>query len=165
MCKVCNKCKIIKDIDQYSKNKWGPIAVCKSCKAAYTREYNKNNPDKKKQMDKDYYIKNSEYIKERVKEYSKQHMDKLRPKKLIRTIFRRLAKLHRTPIWLTPSDLLKIKAIYDCSNRLSKCLGIPHHVDHIIPLQGKTVSGLHVPNNLQVIPASINLSKGNSYGR
>lgn len=48
----------------------------------------------------------------------------------------------------------EIKRIY-----LFRPLG--HHVDHLIPLQGKNVCGLHIPANLRYIPAKENLSKGN----
>lgn len=47
------------------------------------------------------------------------------------------------------------------SRSISKKTGTQHHVDHIIPLQGKLVSGLHVPWNLRIIPAHENLSKSN----
>lgn len=66
---------------------------------------------------------------------------------------RKAAKLQRTPKW---ADLNKIKEIY------SNC-PLGHHVDHIIPLQGDTVSGLHVENNLQYLLPKDNLSKGNKF--
>ncbi len=64
---------------------------------------------------------------------------------------RHAAKMHRTPPW---ADLDAIRAFYE---------GCPagHHIDHKIPLQGELISGLHVLENLQYLPAVENLSKGN----
>jgi len=77
---------------------------------------------------------------------------------------RRAAKLKRTPPWLTPEHLEQIKAFYALAKSLEKSTGVVHHVDHIVPLQGDNVSGLHVPWNLQVITASENCSKNNKFG-
>lgn len=78
-------------------------------------------------------------------------------------INRRIAKMHRTPRWLIYEDLALIEAKYSIAKWLSEVVGVAYHVDHIIPLQGRLVSGLHVPLNLQVIHATKNLSKGNKY--
>ncbi len=67
-------------------------------------------------------------------------------------------KLRATPIW---ADFSKIKRIYEKAVRLTIKTGIPHQVDHIIPLLGKTVCGLHVQNNLRVITAQENRTKHN----
>lgn len=73
---------------------------------------------------------------------------------------RRALKLARIPKW---ASLDAIQAIYDEAARLTKQTGISHHVDHIIPLQGRLVSGLHVETNLQILPASENLRKYNKH--
>ena len=66
---------------------------------------------------------------------------------------REAAKLKRTPAW---ADFDKIKEIYkNCPKG--------HHVDHVIPLQGEKVSGLHVETNLQYLTAEENLKKGNKF--
>ena len=74
---------------------------------------------------------------------------------------RRAAMARRTPGWLTENDEQTIRAFYLRAKTLSDATGILHHVDHIVPLRGRTVSGLHVPWNLQVIPAVDNLRKNN----
>lgn len=70
-------------------------------------------------------------------------------------------KLQRTPAWLTDIDFERIQNEYKVAALLTKTTGTPYHVDHIIPLRGKLVSGLHVPSNLRAIPAKENISKGN----
>ena len=74
---------------------------------------------------------------------------------------RKTAQLQRTPSWDPHSHLIIAK--YQLAAMLSKASGIEHHVDHIIPLQGKKVSGLHVFSNLRVIPGSDNVKKSNKF--
>lgn len=79
------------------------------------------------------------------------------------TANRRAAKLQRTPVWLNKGHQLEIDSIYELCSAYRQ-IGFDYHVDHIVPLQGKSVSGLHVPWNLQIIHAKENLSKGNNHG-
>jgi hypothetical protein len=94
---------------------------------------------------------------ERLKNWDTPH------KHLARTRKRQAAKLQRLPKWLTEHDLAVIQAKYSIAAMLTRENGIPYHVDHIIPLQGKKVSGLHTPLNLQVIPGSENVKKSNKH--
>lgn len=72
---------------------------------------------------------------------------------------RNAAKLQRTPSW---ANLNKIEEFYIKAREMSKG-SIKYEVDHIIPLQGKTISGFHIETNLQIISKSDNCSKGNKY--
>jgi hypothetical protein len=76
---------------------------------------------------------------------------------------RRASIKKRTPNWLTDDDLWMIEEAYDLAQKRTKLLGFAWHVDHIIPLHGKNVCGLHVPSNLQVIPAISNQRKSSSF--
>lgn len=74
---------------------------------------------------------------------------------------RQLAKLQRTPAWLTEDDHWMIEQAYELAALRTQIFGFLWHVDHVLPLRGKSVSGLHVPTNLQVIPGVDNSRKGN----
>ena len=74
---------------------------------------------------------------------------------------RRATKLKATPIWLTTEQKNQINNIYKNCLNITKQTGIKHNVDHIIPLKGKKVCGLHVPWNLQILTATENNSKNN----
>lgn len=70
----------------------------------------------------------------------------------------RLSRVQRaTPKW---ADHAAIAEIYRERDRITAETGIPHHVDHIYPIAGETVCGLHVHWNMRVIPASENIKKG-----
>lgn len=84
------------------------------------------------------------------------------PEKVIANALRRTkAKRLRIPKWLTKEHWDQIASLYALSRRLTEETGVKHHVDHIYPLRGRTCSGLHVPWNLRVVPAEINLRKAN----
>lgn len=76
---------------------------------------------------------------------------------------RRATRAQRTPKWLTPDDHEAIRMIYVKKQQLQQKSGIKYSVDHIIPLRGKYVSGLHVPENLQIMKLKENIRKGNKY--
>lgn len=72
---------------------------------------------------------------------------------------RRATILQRTPKWLTEDDFWLIEQAYDIAKLRTEMFGFEWHVDHVVPLQGKKVSGLHVPINLSVIPGTDNCRK------
>lgn len=76
---------------------------------------------------------------------------------------RRAALGQRTPPWMTEGLLSEILAFFIRAKALSEETGVLHHVDHVVPLRGRNVSGLNVPWNLQVLPAIENLKKTNRH--
>lgn len=180
---ACTKCVSIRKADLYQQNRESVLAYMKVQGAAYR----KNNPTKRVENGRRWkaankgkvleqsraqYAKNPErrreiartsYFKRRDKERERRSAFRLANKGLINSYTgkRRAARIQRIPQWLSSDDKFLIEEIYSLAALRTKCTGVPHHVDHIIPLRGKTVSGLHVPQNLQVILGSENSRKGN----
>lgn len=69
----------------------------------------------------------------------------------------------RNPFWVSAPERHEIRGLYACARLLSEMNRIPTHVDHIIPLNGKNVSGLHVLKNLQILSAVANKRKSNKF--
>jgi hypothetical protein len=132
---------------------------------AYQRAYNSVNAEKIKAYKRDWQLINVERIAARMRAYSFRNAEKLkeyyrewcasnRGSINAQGAKRRTAKLQATPPWV---NLEAIKAVYiEAAAR-----GL--HVDHIIPLQGRTVCGLHVPWNLQLLTQSENSRKKNRW--
>jgi len=140
----------------------------KAKELAYKKEYRKRTVEQRSQYMKEWHAKNAElqiayreqYRAENV-EYFKEYNQKNKTRILSKTRKRQAAKLQRTPKWLTDIDFERIENEYKLAALLTKVTGSPWEVDHIIPLQGKTVFGFHVPSNLRAIPAKQNRSKAN----
>lgn len=76
---------------------------------------------------------------------------------------RRFRSIDAEPKWLSPEDRVAIKIIYRRALERARDTGIKHEVDHVVPLQGLNVCGLHVPWNLQIMAASQNRAKSNKH--
>lgn len=105
--------------------------------------------------------------RQRTREWFRNNTDRVRElpsrNKAIRAHYTSLynaAELKATPAW---ADLKVIADFYREARRLTEETGIPHEVDHIVPLRHKKASGLHVQNNLQVITRAENRSKSNRF--
>lgn len=163
---TCVKCAA----DRYEKNRDELLQI--------NKEWSIANPEKRRQSKKRYHDKNKGKARERQRRYAKENPEKISEKRkryreknkekfyaairayqksnphvVIAAINRRrAAKLKATPAW---ADYEKIKEIY----RMAKEKGM--HVDHVYPLQGKLVCGLHVHQNLQIIAPVDNRRKSN----
>lgn len=131
----------------------------KEAAAVAARKYYELNKEKRLARNKIYYTSNRESVLTRKKAYQQANPGKV----CATTAKRKAAKLQRTPSWLTREDYRAIRTLYETAAALTKSTGMEHHVDHIIPLQGRTVSGFHCPTNLQILTQSENCSKNNKF--
>ena len=131
---------------------------CSSCKGVFSLLLSFNK-DKARKDGYENKCKSCGKIKN--KKWQKENRGLAQAKDRLKEI--RKMSGNRVPHWLTESDILAMKCIYQVAAMRNANSDIRWSVDHIIPLNGKTVSGLHVPSNLQVIPLSENLSKGRKY--
>lgn len=141
LCACCGKDETVTTFLLHSNGK--PRKQCKPCL------YARRKPLSKDVRKRQYQNRNVEKCREHSRNWRKQNLEY----DAFRAATYRATKKKQTPIW---ADLEKVKSIY---------LACPpgFHVDHIIPLCGKKVRGLHVPENLQYLPAKENLQKRNFY--
>lgn len=136
---------------------------CKDCQEEHRKT------DAAKEIKKEYYKKNIEIIKKRAlarpKEERKKHTINWRrahPEKVkLTSAIRNKRTKQATPKWLKLRHKKQITAMYEAAILMTELMHELYVVDHIVPLKGKTVCGLHVPWNLRVITARENLIKSN----
>ena len=139
----------------------GLATECKDCKRKNDREYAARNKEAANKRASEWYYNNYEYVIVKNQIVSKQWRKEHKDKNTAKAARYRSSKLKATPSWLTEEQLNQIESFYWLSKVQYELTDTKYHVDHIVPLKGKTVCGLHVPWNLQVIPALENICKGN----
>jgi len=150
---TCSKCKEEKEEDLFPKDRWRKdnyqrSSHCRACNKQLVRERQKIREEED--------TKSKNIINKNSLKWYKNNRDKANTKNALY----KCNKSSATPPW---ADQEKIATFYTAAQVMKVMTGKEHHVDHIIPLQGINVCGLHCPDNLQVIPATENLSKGNKF--
>jgi len=190
-CKFCSRCRVSRLLDDFSKKQASPDgrqSLCKKCdntrRAAYDRSHRPESIIRKavwRQANSERHaaskvrwrgansgkIKtdNAEWYKANCRKVAQRHAayDRAYPERAAaRWARRRARKLRATPPWLTPADRNRIDQFYVEARRLTCSTGVKHEVDHIVPLRGLGVHGLHVPWNLRVVTQEVNRKKNRS---
>jgi hypothetical protein len=124
--------------------------------SVYQAKWKKDNADRtlgnRRLRDK----ANAHHLRAKAKEYAAANPGRCAAHAQARNARKRMA----LPSWANQSKILEI---YKLAKKLTKETGIPHHVDHIVPLTSGIVQGLHCEANLQVLTAFDNISKSNRH--
>jgi len=173
--KTCSKCNEDKLEESFYKKKGyknGLSSWCKSCEKLYhankyednkehitkrNAEWVKNNPEKKLAINRASHERNRELRNKQSLQSKKNNKARVNAG----NAFRRASIREATPPWLDAQHKQDIKSLYVLSQKFEGLFGLKYHVDHIVPLNGEGVCGLHVPWNLQILEAKVNLKKSN----
>jgi hypothetical protein len=156
ICRCCGEEKPLAEFYRQKVNADGYLHQCKSCRNVVIKKWRLKNIDfaakAQKETSRRHYILNKEKRCIQVDNYSQKNKHKVNA----RAAKRRAMQLRLTPSW---ADKQEIEMWYELAAVLSKS-GVAFEVDHIVPLQGKLAWGFHSQDNLQVLPAHLNRSKG-----
>lgn len=174
MKQICSICQVEKNSSEFyfRKDKNELRKDCKLCFSIRRSEYYIENKVKLNEKNKINYNKNKERCLITCSKWRKAHPEQMRvyknawkkrnkPKLRADDAKRWATELKAKPKWLSKQHIKEIEYVYKICEFMSFLSGELHHVDHIIPLRGKEVRGLHVPWNLQVLTVTENIKKGN----
>lgn len=149
----CLECARLKSVEYRKRNP--------SAQKTYIQKV-KSDPQRRWKMEERCKA-HSERNKDRITETKRRWYDKNKNQARAAAALNDIKRLKRAPPWLSKKDKEDITSFYALAKEMEISTGIPHVVDHIVPLQGKQVSGLHVPWNLQVLTREENRHKSNSF--
>lgn len=126
------------------------------------RIFREKNPESVAKSKRKQYMSDPEKYKKKAKEYRRENLAKVR---LSSSKLHRIRSLRIVDFGEDSNNKTKALELelYEMGVLLERRYGVPHSVDHMIPLQGKLVCGLHVWNNLQIIPSCLNSRKMNKF--
>ena len=155
--KLCPKCGTTKPLASFSSDKRakdGKLAVCKPCRAAYIRVWNKANTESNR-------ARSAAWAKANPKRTSARKLAWQRANRGVcnsRNAQYKTGKLQAYPAWANKKYM---ELWYKFSKMEEARTGRKCHVDHIVPLRSKLVCGLHCEHNMQILFDKENCSKGN----
>lgn len=171
--KCCNICGEHNEISEFFKDKTKKFGVSGTCKIYDKKRslaWSAANREKSNAIKKKYVENNHEKRKESAVKWASRNRPKYSelPKKYMavrraNTVMYFTRRDRACPPWIGEEERWMMKEAYELAKLREATVGGKWNVDHIVPLQGKIVSGLHVPWNLQVIPAITNRKKGNKH--
>ena len=163
---ICVECVKLAGVDRYKNNPEAQLASWKKwlennreIHNARVKRWQAANKDKVRADAKAWAAANPEKIRAKTLRYIKKHPDAY----TARSIASVAKRAKRVPQWLSADDKWMLREAYALAKLRTQMFGFVWEVDHIIPLRGVEVSGLHVPTNIQVIPKALNRLKRNVY--
>ncbi len=163
---TCNQCSFQKQLSHFRSKKINGSntknyinKVCKECEKYNLYKWRRNDPEKWNAYQRERYLSKVGKLT-RIKNPTPEQ-ERLRQ---LRKSLKRNTRAKQARVkWDLDLTTFVTEEAHDLRIRRNKLTGFDWHVDHIIPLKGKDVSGFHVWSNLQVIPKVTNLSKGNKF--
>lgn len=162
--KQCSACKLKKLLGEFHKDaskKDGCSGTCKVCAIARTKAYYANNKEIVVARALAWVENNRDRHNKKCNAWAKRN----KPSVNARTAKRYASKTQATPKFVSENAdfVWMISEAYELAKIREATLGGKWEVDHIVPLRGRNVCGLHAPWNLQVVPMSTNRKKSNSF--
>jgi hypothetical protein len=184
-CTRCGDTKLLVEFGKFKRGQFGLRPTCKVCRQAECAAWRAANPDYRaryyeknktresaverahtalglrkprrgKEEQQAYYQANKERLQQASLKWARKHAGKA----AARTRMRQCRMRQATPAWANSEA---IRHFYVLAQELTTTTGIKHHVDHIVPLAGESVCGLHVEWNLQVLSFDQNIRKSNRH--
>ena len=163
MDKTCTKCGCESPEDNFHRDKSrsdGRAPWCKVCvKANSKRCYDARPREDRLRVKRAWQSRNRDHVNSYNNRWQKSNPDK----HCAKVNLQRAKKSNATPPWLSSAQRGDMVKMYKLAKKFESLFGVSYHVDHIVPINGDNICGLHVPWNLQLLESKLNIKKSNIF--